>query len=125
MEILRYYTITLKPNTKSLKGDMKSLRLAYVTLLEVVGGQTEEIQFEQVDTDGLHLHALIKCPFIKSKYYISKSLVGYHLHTKIIKLTANKEQIKTTWNLYTQKEKSDSERYHAVFGNMFPLEELY
>jgi len=121
----RYYTVTLKPNTKALQGSMSLLRTAYTQMLDVVGGQTEELTFEKVDTKGLHLHALIKCPYIKSKYNISKVMVGYHLHLKVINKKADQQTVKDTWCRYIHKERSDSERFYNVFGNMFPLEELH
>lgn len=121
----RYYTLTLKPVQKEYKGNMLYLRASYLQLIDIVGGQTEEFTFEKVDTPMLHLHALIRCPYIKSKYHIAKLLPGYHIHMKVIVKNANQEQILNKWKLYITKERSDSDRYTDVFGNMFPLEELY
>jgi len=121
----RYYTVTLKPNTKSLQGNMQLLREHYLNMLDIVGGQTEELTFEKVDSKGLHLHSLIKCPYIASKYNISKALAGYHLHLKVISKKADQQTVKDTWCRYIHKERSDADRFYNVFGNMFPLDEIY
>jgi len=51
--------------------------------------------------------------------------MGYHLKLKVINKKTNQQTGKDTWCRYIHKERSDSERFYNVFGNMFPLEELY
>jgi len=126
-KLLRYYTVTIKPTCKAYKGNQLILAGAYQDLLSIVNGQTEEITYEKVGTSGLHLHALIKCEKISSSshYQIMKLLHGFHFYKKIVSKTANHQTVIDTWKRYIHKERSDSDRFYNVFGNQFPLEELY
>lgn len=121
---LRHYTITIKPTLNSLKGDMTALGRAYLDVLNYVNGETVEQSIEKQGTKSCHIHAMIRCPFIKDKTAVSHQVVGYHIHLRIVRKNSL-HTVQETWVRYINKEKNDSERFNLVFGNMFPLEDLY
>lgn len=123
-EAKRYYTLTLKPSLRAFMGDRKALNDAYIDLLLIVGGETEKIKIEKMGTQGEHIHALIRCPFINNKSTVSKMLIGFHTHMEVIRKN-REDEIPQIWALYINKEQSDSTKYHSAYGDMFPLDELY
>lgn len=118
----RKYTVTLKPVAKDLKGDKEALLKAFNRFLGLVGGQNNHLSVEHAGKPSVHLHALISCETIKDKTHVSKQLVGYRLHTQII-LYKDYDNIEDIWLKYTNKEKSDADRYTLLYGCMIPVED--
>lgn len=120
----RFYTLTLKPSLSLYKGDMQELEKAYQQLLDIVGGLTIDKSIEKVGSDACHVHAMISCPYIKNKNMIKEYLLGYHYYLNIVRKNAT-QNVHEIWTQYIRKERNDSDRFTEVFGNMFPLEDLY
>lgn len=112
----RYYTLTIKPTAKWARGDRIELFMALNLIENILDAFTIFSECEKEGTPALHLHALIRCPYIKDKTIIRQNLYGYHTHLDIVRKGKDIEDI---WKLYINKEVSDSERYHKVYGNMF------
>jgi len=119
MEDLRYYTLTMKPSLKQYKGNVAKLREEYLRLLDAVGGDTVHFVLEKQNTTAVHIHSMIKCPYIKDKRYIGRFISGYHYNLNLVR-REKEGDVEQVWLKYISKEKSDSEIYHKVFGNMFP-----
>jgi hypothetical protein len=111
----------MKPTLRSYKGDIKLLEQNYGEVLTILGGTTEHKVYEKRGTDKLHIHALISCPYIQHKEILSKYIMGYHYHLEIVRKNKNVEEV---WLAYLGKERSEAEKFHFVYGNMFPLEDL-
>jgi len=120
MSYNRKYTVTVKPVKKELQNKKKHLFNVYDKFLQEVSGQSNYHVLEKEGTPDLHLHGIISCPLIKSKRLIAKKYPGYHFHMELI-LYRDYDNIEDIWMKYTQKEKSDADRYMLLYGPSIPL----
>lgn len=117
----RYYTVTIKPVSKALKGNFKILKGAIETFLDATHTSDYNIVYEDEDTINVHAHLLVKCPKIHDKRSIVKYIGGYHLHTRIVPKNSDKYAILAIWHKYTHKTSSDADQYFEQYGNVFDL----
>lgn len=117
----RKYTITVKPTSKEYKEDKDRLLRIYDEFLELVEGSNNYLSVEKDGTSSVHLHAIFSSPLIKDKRTITKQFKGYHFHMELI-LYRDYDSIEDIWKKYTNKEKSDADRYTLLYGCMIPLE---
>jgi len=120
MSYNRKYTVTVKPVKKDLKNAKNKLLVIYDLFLTEVSGQSNYHVLEKEGTPDLHLHGIISCPLIKSKRLISRRFPGYHFHMELI-LYKDYDNIEDIWLKYTNKEKSDADRYMLLYGPSIPL----
>lgn len=116
----RKYTITIKPVSGVVKGHRGKLLQVYDDFLNEVQGQSNYHVLEKEGTNNLHLHGIISCPLIKNKRGLTKLFSGFHFRTELI-LYKDYDNIEDIWMKYTQKEKSDADRYMLLYGPSIPL----
>lgn len=117
----RFYCFTLKASANNYKGNKKLLDEQFELYLDMVGGIADDVVYECEGTSNVHLHALIRCPYIKNKVTLAKKLYGFSPYSEIIRKD-ELAMIKYIWFNYTHKNVktiSDSSRYTECFGNMF------
>lgn len=116
----RLYTITVKASFEGYKGRKDVLKDMFDNYLKAVGGYATHTSFEKEGTLSLHLHAIISCPLITSKTAIQKLFIGWHTRVDVIRYR-DYEQVEDIWMKYTNKEKSDADKYTLLYGCMIPL----
>lgn len=117
----RLYTFTMKACMDCFKGNKELLKLNFTAYLSAIGGTQEQLVFEDEGKRNIHLHALIRCPYIKDKSHYAKLFKGWSTHCEIIK-AKDEDMSKYIWFNYINKyvaNISDSDRIYECFGNMF------
>jgi len=115
----RYYTVTIKPSYGPFKGNLQMLSNVLTQMCNRVSALSCQMVYEDKNSNNVHCHALIECPFITSKKCVAESFFGFHLHMNIIRFNSQ-DDIKHYWKQYTQKQmSSDSDKFHHKFGNGF------
>lgn len=115
----RKYTVTIKPASRYVKGDLQSLKNAVYDFSCFCSGDVDHVEYEKLNTHRVHAHLLLTCPYITNKASFKKFFGDYHIHTKIISKKCDEQQILDIWLNYIKKEKSTSKQYYEIYGNMF------
>jgi len=117
--MFRTYTVTIKPVYTPFKGNLTILSNVLTQLCNRISALSCQMVYEDKNSNNVHCHALIECPFIASKKDIAQSFFGYHIHMDIIRFKSQ-DDIKHYWKQYTSKQMtSDSEKFHHKYGNGF------
>lgn len=114
----RLYTFTIKGSFKHFKGSFILLYNAFLTYCKLVSYNSFKYVVEDEDTNNIHIHALIECPFIKDKNIIAKKLFGWSTKADIVRFNSTQD-IEAIWNMYINKQFSDSDKFEKTYGNCF------
>lgn len=118
MSELRCYLLTMKASFSQYKGDEEMLMRQFLLYLARIATEKYEYNVEDEGTNNVHIHAIVYCPYIADKARQAKKSFGYRIFN-VLQRKGTEEKAVTQYQLYINKEKSDSEKIYKIYGNLF------